>query len=167
MTFQLKHGTGENFVGPCDLIFSRLLGQLSPRLKGVPMIVTGRFGFSKAYALWTFCQELELIGVWGNGKKQAVWVANMSREALVALRAVDISDLVEEEIVPGFSWLPAELPRRLLAVYPDKKDVVADPFMERGTVGKAVLEYGGDFIGMDRSKERVHFAHEFLGCQSI
>lgn len=39
--------------------------------------------------------------------------------------------------------------------------------MGRGTVGKAVIEAGGTFIGVDRDKQRVLLAHEYLDCVSL
>jgi hypothetical protein len=105
--------------------------------------------------------------VWGKKKDQAVWAGNMPKEHIAALQAVDISDLVEEEIVDGYSWMPVELPRRLLKAYPGKKDVIADPFMGCAPVGKAVLECGSRFIGYDRNKQYVRFAYEYLACASL
>lgn len=158
MPVQLIHGMGENFVGPCDLILTMPYGQLHPKLKGTPMIISGFVTRSQAYARFALA-PLTLIGIWGKNKDQAVWVANT--EPFV----VRIGDLVEDEFAPNRGWFPLELPRRLLAAYPGKKDVVADPFMGRGTVGKAVLEYGGAFIGVDRDKERVRIAQEYLACE--
>ena len=160
MPFQLIHGMGENFVGPCDLIMSQLYGQLNPKVKGTPMIISGFLGRSSCYSLWVL-GKLTQIGVWGRRQDQGVWVVN------TAPIEVKLDDLEEEEFAPNRGWFPVELPRRLLAAYQGKKDVVADPFMGRGTVGKAVLEIGGTFIGIDRHKDRVRLAHTYLGCESL
>lgn len=160
MPVQLSHGMGENFAGPCDLIFTMPYGQLHTKLRGTPMIISGFASRGQAYSRFAMA-ELKQIGVWGKKKDQAVWVANTEPFE------VDIAELEEEEFVPGRGWFPLELPRRLLAAYPGKKDVVADPFMGRGTVGKAVLEYGGTFIGVDRDPERVRLAYTYLDCASL
>lgn len=160
MSLQLIHGSGENFKGPCDLIVTQLYGQLDPKLKGTPMILLGFLGRSQTYGMWSFSKPVK-IGEWGKKRDQGVWVANAEPFE------VDVAGLEEEEFAPNRGWFPLELPRRLLAAYPGKKDVVADPFMGRGTVGKAVLEYGGQFIGIDRSKERVNLAYTYLGCERL
>jgi hypothetical protein len=155
MPVQLTVGMGENFVGPCDLVLTMPYGQLHTKLRGMPMIISGFALRSQTYSRFAMA-PLTMIGVWGKNKDQAVWVANTDPFE------VDIAGLVEEEFAPNRGWFPLELPRRLLAAYKGKKDVVADPFMGRGTVGKAVLEYGGTFIGIDRDRERVQLAREYL-----
>lgn len=155
MSVQLIHGMGENFSVPCDLIFTHPYGQLHTKLRGTPMIISGFATRSQCYSRWVL-GELKQIGVWGKKKDQAVWVVNAPPFE------VDIADLVEDEFEPNRGWFPIELPRRLLAAYQGKKDLVADPFMGRGTVGKAVLEYGGKFIGVDRDRARVEIAQKYL-----
>lgn len=153
MPLQLSHGMGENFKGPCDLIITQPRAQLHTSVKGTPMIIIGQELRSQTYSRFALA-PLTLLGRWGVGR--AVWIAN------AAPFEVDLSELAEE-----FETFPVELPRRLLAAYPGKKDVVADPFMGRGTAGKAVLEYGGEFIGIDSNKDRVRKAYTYLGCESL
>lgn len=164
MSCQLIHGMGENFAGPCDLVFTHLYGQLNTALKGKPMLLSGFAQRKSAYQMWSFA-ELSLVGTWGKKQDQAVWSANMPAFT------VNIADLVEDEFAENRGWFPLELPRRLLAacVEPDKFSslIVADPFMGRGTIGKAVLERGGSFIGVDRDKQRVKLASVYLGCASL
>lgn len=167
MSFILKHGMGENFNEKCDLIFTQLYGPLNPRMRGVPMILSGFKNREQAYALWSGARQssdgtntstLQLVGVWGKNKDQAVWVANAPKFEC------KIDDLVEDESTfgEGKGCFPLELAQRLLEAYPGEQNIVADPFMGRGTVGKAVLERGGIFFGVDRDAERVRVAQAYL-----
>lgn len=158
MSFTLTRGMGENFNQKCDLIFTQLYGPLNPRMRGTPMILSGFKNREQAYALWAGAPDIAkcMIGVWGAKKDQAVWVVN------APMFECKIDDLVEEEFEPGRGWFPLALPQRLLEAYPGTQEVVADPFMGRGTVGKAVLERGGTFIGVDRDAERVRIAQAYL-----
>jgi hypothetical protein len=160
MSFTLKHGMGENFNEKCDLIFTHLYGPLNPRTRDVPMILSGFKNREVAYALWAGASSLAkcLLGTWGAKKDQAVWVVNAPKFEC------KIDDLVEDETTfgPGKGCFPLELCQRLLEAYPGEQNIVADPFMGRGTVGKAVQERGGIFIGVDRDAERVRKAQSYL-----
>lgn len=164
MSCQLIHGCGENYRGKADLIFSQLYGQLDVSQRGTPVILSGFKDRQHAYELWSFA-KLRQIGVWGAKKDQAVWT-NMR-----LFPELDLSDLVEDEVKPGFGFFPVELPRRLLAALYAPADTttetIVDPFMGRGTVGKAVLEFGGNFIGIDKDKSRVRMAELYIGCASL
>ena len=167
MSFTLTHGMGENFKEKCDLIFTHLYGPLNPRTRDVPMILSGFKNREHAYALWAGAREssdgvnkstMQLIGVWGKKKDQAVWVVNAPKFEC------KLDDLVEDESTfgPDRGCFPLELCQRLLEAYPGEQNIVADPFMGRGTVGKAVQERGGIFIGVDRDAERVRIAQAYL-----
>lgn len=155
MSCTLTRGMAENFVEPCELIFTMPYAPLNHRVRKTPMIISGHRLRQAAYEMWIGhkLKAENLLGVWGKKNAQSVWVVN------AAPFAVDVTGLVEDQ-----EWFPIELPRRILTAYPGKKDVVADPFMGRGTVGKAVLEYGGTFIGVDRSPDRVTLAREYLNA---
>ena len=71
---------------------------------------------------------------------------------------IKLDDLRAED---GGFW-PVELPRRLLKEYGKAGDTILDPFMGRGTVGKACMELGMDFIGIDRDTRKVQKAYDYL-----
>lgn len=96
------------------------------------------------------------IATWGRDGRCRIWVANAP-----AIK-VECSDLIEDEEIPGRGWFPLELPLRLLSAYVDKPSVIIDPFMGRGTVGKAALALGHKFIGIDLDPERVAKARAYI-----
>jgi len=75
----------------------------------------------------------------------------------VKKKELDLSDLDME----GPFW-PLEFPLRILKAYAKPGWTILDPFMGRGTCGKAALQLGMNFIGIDQRPERVRIAKEFL-----
>jgi hypothetical protein len=102
--------------------------------------------------------ELVEVSTWGRDRSCMIWVAN------APLIKVDVSDLIEEEEIPGRGWFPLELPLRLLRAYVERPAIVCDPFMGRGTVGKAARMLGHRFIGIDHNPDRIAKAKEYIGA---
>jgi len=73
-------------------------------------------------------------------------------------KEVFLSDL---KIVPP-GWWPLEFPLRILKAYAKPGWTILDPCMGRGTCGKAALQLGMNFIGLDRDPERVRMAQCYI-----
>jgi hypothetical protein len=130
---------------------------LPPCLLGLPMLIAN---FANRIER---CEEyvrapLNEVTAWGRDQRCRIWVANAP-----AIK-VDCSDLIEEEEIPGRGWFPLELPLRLLRAYAPAASIVIDPFMGRGTVGKACKMLGHRFIGIDLDPARVAKAKDYIGA---
>jgi hypothetical protein len=150
-------GNASEWHGHADMVLTNPYAPLPQCLRGVPAIVTD-FGWREERVRGFVGARLTAIGSWSRAGRNTVWVANMTG------KPVDLSDLVEEEFAPGRGWFPLYLPRRLLAAYGRPGITVWDGFCGRGTVGKACVEMGMSFIGIDRDPERVKLAKAYLGC---
>lgn len=157
MSVKLEQGDASAWVGEADMVLTNPYAPLPMAAVGLPMLIT-HFSNRKTRCEDYVNAELFEIGRWGNGLTHSVWVAN------TPAFKVEVSDLVEEEFEPGRGWFPPELPLRLLREYAVKGSTILDPFMGRGTVGKACQQLGLNFIGIDRDPARVEIAREYLGC---
>lgn len=165
MSIELIHGHASAWEGAADLVLTHPYARLPKQLVGVPAIINlflppgmerSRRRQGEAYV----GAALDEIGRWANGSN-AVYVANLPP------RAIDLSDLVTEQVYPGGGCFPEALPRRLLELYQDRipeGGTVWDGFMGRGTVGKVAREVGYRYVGIDRDPERVRIAREYLGA---
>lgn len=70
-------------------------------------------------------------------------------------------DLIKYENDPP-GWWPLDFAIRLLQEYSKPNWTVLDPFMGRGTVGKAAKQLGMDFIGIDLRSERISMADKYI-----
>lgn len=158
---ELRLGCGDSagFDGAADLVLSHLYGPLPPQLVGRPAVVNVVAGKEDAAARWAG-RPLRRIGQWGQRLPNIVLTANLPEVG------VDLSDLAEEEFRPGRGWFPLELPLRLLGAIRHlvPGGIVFDGFMGRGTVGKAALQLGYRFVGVDLDPARVALAREYVGC---
>lgn len=150
-------GDAREFVGEADLVLTNPYAPLPQCLLGLPMLISNFAERKTLCESYVRADLIELSG-WGSGHRNRVWVAN------TAPVAVDLSDLVEEEETPGRGWFPLELPLRLLRAYAQPSSIVIDPFMGRGTVGRACKMLGHDFIGIDIQPERVEKAKGYIAA---
>lgn len=153
----LHCGDATAWSGTADLVLTNPYAALPPGLRGQPMIVSN-FAARKSLCERYAGTALTEIGAWGRGLRNRVWVAGL------ATASIDLTDLVEDEEIPGRGWFPLELPLRLLRRYGRPGMTVCDPFMGRGTTGKACKLLGLDFIGIDRDPARVALARDYIGC---
>lgn len=144
-------------MGEADFVLTNPYAPFPQCLVGLPMLVAN-FTDRKARCEDYVRSDLVEVSTWGRNNRCMIWAANVS------LVKVDCSDLIEEEDIPGRGWFPLELPLRLLRAYVERPAVVCDPFMGRGTVGKAARMLGHRFIGIDHNPERVALAKEFIGA---
>lgn len=152
----LRLGLGDsvNYTGQADLVFTHPYGPLPPQLVGRPMIIN-LYGDKRAAAERWCGAQLHEISKWGRGLTNTVYSAN----GVMHVARRDLTDLVEDDI----GWFPEELVRRLLTRnVAGSSRTVFDGFMGRGTVGKIAREYGWDFVGIDKSAERVALTREYL-----
>jgi hypothetical protein len=155
---RLGLGDSVNYDGDADLVFSHVYGPLPPQLIGKPAIVNV-YGNKKAKAEEWVGAELHELGKWATGHTNTVYVANMLPWEC------PIGDLIEEEFVPRKGWMPLALPLTILeGVRGHSVRTVFDGFMGRGTIGRAAVQMGLRFVGIDREPERVAMAREYLGC---
>lgn len=160
----LRHGDGSKFTGRADLILTNPYAAIPLHLHNRPMILSLFEGKGSRQSLaegWIGGRRITRLSAWGAGGNNTVYVA-----ALPA-REIDLTDLVEDPFEPGRGWFPLDLPARLLDLYSDfwkPGDVVLDPFMGRGTVGRACLDRELSFVGIDIAHERVRLAREYLGA---
>jgi hypothetical protein len=148
---KIYHGRAEDFHDDVDFLLSNIYGPLPIGLRSKPMIVTQSAHRLQQVLEWTSAQ-LSIVSFWNDETEMALTnVPNFE---------VDLRDLK-----PDGNFFPIELPLRLLTAYKYKKlpMTVCDPFMGRGTVGKACQLLGLDFIGVDLSAERVAMAKAYLG----
>jgi hypothetical protein len=141
--------------GGVDLVLTNPYAPLPACLLGVPALVTN-FAERREKTEGFVGAALAEVGIWARGGRNIVWAANMPA------KLVELSDLVEEEFMPGRGWFPLDLPRRLLDAFGKPGMTIWDGFMGRGTVGKACLERGMSFIGIDRDPERVELARKYI-----
>lgn len=149
-------GNSVDYEGEADFVFSHLYGPLPAHLIGLP-IIANQIGTKKEAERWAGC-KLAKVGEWGRRIKNEVYVGNMES------RPIDLDGLIEEEIRPGIGFFPLELVLRLLVEFSWLGALVFDGFMGRGTVGKAALELGMEFVGIDIDHDRVKMAQAYLGC---
>lgn len=160
----LRLGIGDcaEYDGDADLVFTHPYGPLPLTLIGKPAVIN-LVGDRKAAAEAWCSARLHAAGEWGRGCTNMLYCANMSAWQF------PVGGMVEEEIAPGRGWFPRDLPRAVLSTLKmhgalERVTTVWDGFMGRGTVGKAVLELGLGFVGIDRDPARVALAREYLGC---
>jgi hypothetical protein len=169
---QLYCGDSWMYEGDADLVLTNPYGLIPVQLRSKPLILSHDAG--RKAEMETFAgQALMEIGRWHRGM-QAVWVANLEP------KPIDLEFLAAEEFEPGRGWWPLDLPLRLLLHYgydyranpqtwegtgrDNARPLVAlDPFMGRGTTGKACQILGLDFVGIDIDPERVELAKRYLG----
>lgn len=157
MPVTLICGNAADWRGRADLVLTNPYARLPGCLHGVPTLISN-FTERKVHCEAWVGAPLHEIGAWGRGLRNRIWSANLDPVRM------DLTDLEEEEFAPGRGWFPLDLPRRLLAVYGRPGITVWDGFCGRGTVGKACLEMGMSFVGIDRDPERVNLAKAYIGC---
>jgi hypothetical protein len=144
------------FVGTAGLVLTNPYAPLPKGLLGKPCLISNFHSRKSRCEEWAKC-ELRPISRWGSKLQNTVWVGNDS------VIEMDLTDLVEVEDTPGHGWFPLELPKALLAAYAKPGITVIDPFMGRGTVGRACKMLGLSFIGIDHNPDRVALAREYIG----
>lgn len=149
----LRLGLGDcaDYDGDADFVFTDLYGPLPTQLLDKPMIINligkGKWRLAQR---WIGGRELIQISEWEPCNH--VYVVNME------VKPVDLSDLE-----PDHGFFPLALPMRLLSAFgPPWKATVYDGCMGRGTVGKAALELGYDYVGVDINPKRVEMAVAYL-----
>lgn len=152
-----------------DLILTNPYAPLHESLHAKPMIVSS-FADRKGQMEEFCCNALTEIGRWGVGGRQAVWVTNLPRVPEMGLP--DLSFIGEEMFEVGRGWWSLDLPLILLKHYmyeaprtgldPYYAMTVFDPFMGRGTTGKACQLHHCRFVGIDIDPERVELAKRYL-----
>lgn len=158
MSVTLTCGNATEWQGASvDLVFTNPYAPLPECLRGKPAIISNFADRLELCERWVGA-SLTVISAWGRGQRNRVWVANTYPVSVM------LSDLTEEEDIPGRGWFPLELPMRLLAAYGRPGITVWDGFAGRGTVGKACVALGMNFIGIDRNPERVALARSYLEC---
>ena len=91
----------------------------------------------------------------GHGpRKQTVYLYKLEKQPL---------DLRMYKATKEGYW-PLDFAVDLLALYAKPSDCVIDGFMGRGTTGKACRLLGLDFIGIDKNRERVALAEEYINA---
>lgn len=152
---RLGLGDSANYDGDADLVFTHIYGPLPKQLIGKPAIINV-YGNKRAKAEAWCGTELREVSKWGRGLTNTLY-SNFDPN-------FDVSDLVEEEFAPGRGWMPLELPARILQPFTAGMFSICDPFMGRGTIGKACKINGLGYVGIDRDPDRVALAREYLGC---
>lgn len=151
---QLWHGKASEYAGRIDLVLTQVYGDVPDGIWGAPTlsIVSGTTGRTPVKDAW------HMVGMFNISapcrQHCTVYAINMDDTP-----AVDLSDLY----VTDAGWFPLEVPFRLLQVYGKPGMTVWDGFMGRGTVGKAALELGMQFVGIDQRLDRVEMARDYLG----
>ena len=141
-------------------MFTHVYGPLPKQLIDKALLINV-FGNKKAKAEEWCGTELHEVGKWGRGLTNTIY------EAGFTVRRIPLEDLVEEEFAPGRGWMPLELPKRLLSITVPwlghgKRITVFDGFMGRATIGRAAVELGMNYVGIDRDSARVAIAREYL-----
>jgi len=68
------------------------------------------------------------------------------------------TDMVEEK---GWLWRkPLSLIERLVRIYTNENDLIADPFCGYGTTGNACKKLNRNFVGIDTDSERIKWCRE-------
>jgi hypothetical protein len=154
-----RDGAAMAYWGLADAVITHPYGHCP---KGLPSIVsivgTGRRRRGQVED-WVG-SELTEIGCWGRVARNCVFVANLP------YRHVELGDLVEDGEDRGCGFMPIELPRRILQAYSDfirPGMTVWDGYCGRATIGKACIEAGINYIGIDIDPERIRMAREYLG----
>jgi hypothetical protein len=153
MFINLIHGNAADFDGEADLVITNPYGPLPVCLQKTSMIITN---FNERHAQcqeWTG-NELTHLDYWDGGR-QSAWMVNM-QDYTGLLRP--LHDLKSDDV-----YYPLSLPLRLLVMFAKKGDTIIDPFMGRGTVGKACKMLSFNFIGIDRDAGRCQMAREYIG----
>lgn len=155
---RLGLGDSVQYDGDADLVFTHIYGPLPPQLIGKPAIINV-FGNKKAKAEEWCGAELHEVSKWARGQTNTMYVANLS------IPELNLTEHVEDLYRPGRGWFPFGMCVTLLVWvgwHVRGIQTVIDPFMGRGTVGKAVLGAGVTFIGIDLDPERVELARAYL-----
>lgn len=156
MSVTVSLGDGSKSTATADLVFTHPYGPLPPQLIGKPSIIN-LFGNRKSQGEAWIDAKLHDISTWGSGLRNTVYVANLD------VAKIDLTDLIEVEETPNHGFMPLELPLRLLSHYALPGITVWDGFMGRGTIGKACIELGMNYIGIDNDPKRVATARAYLG----
>lgn len=156
MSVTVSLGDGSKSTATADLVFTDLYGPLPAQLIGRPAIIN-MFGNRKIRAEGWIDASLHEISRWGRALRNTVYVANLDPAR------IDLTDLIEDEETPNNGFMPIELPLRLLSHYALPSITVWDGFMGRGTIGKACVELGMNYIGIDNDPKRVATARAYLG----
>jgi len=158
----LSVGDAAAWTGHADLVLTNPYGPLPACLHAVPAIVSN-FAERKARCeAWIGGRPLLEVSAWGEGMRNRVWVAGL------AVLDLDLTDLTEDHdgLDAAHGWFPLALPMRLLAAYGQPGWTVWDGFMGRGTTGRAALELGMTFVGIDRDPARVALATGYVAGRS-
>lgn len=142
-----------------DLILTNPYGYLPTRLASVPMVVHQWVHRLEDLKIWCGVNNLELVGTW-NDDREAFYYANFhpGQANLDYLRAK----------LRGFrpeagGWYPLEMAVLLVTAFGWPNCRIFDGFMGRGTVGKAALELGCKYIGIDKRPEMMAEAMAYIG----
>lgn len=156
---RLIRGMAENFNEPCDLIVSCLRAPLNPRMRAVPMLLLGRETQKAALRLRAGVAAGSMVEVlkWGSRAEMRVWAVGAPEFSVP--EGLKATPTPEHELLGD---VPTELIEALLAEYPGKKDVVADPSMCFGSVGAAAANLGLDFVGYEWRVDAFTKAQERL-----
>lgn len=157
MFINLIHGNAQDFTGEGDLVITNPYGPMPSCLSKTPMIITNFTERHKQCEEWAET-SLTLIGNWDNSR-QSAWSGNLPPyNGFLA----PLHDLKSDDV-----YYPLSLPLRLLVIYAKPGDTIIDPFMGRGTVGKACKVLGYNFIGIDNDQGRVLMAEEYIGVPHV
>jgi hypothetical protein len=138
-----------------DLVFTDIYAPLPRQLVGIPAIINV-VGKKPDAEEWVG-SRLDRVSEWGRRVNNTICVSNQ------CVIEVDLTDMIEDEITPGVGFMPLELPLRVLRLYGSPGITVWDGFMGRGTIGKAALSLGMNYIGIDNDPDRVKMAREYIG----
>lgn len=133
-----------------DLIFTQVYAELLiKRHLGIltPMVLMGRPGKE----LYRLSSMLHPVG------KMFVPKVHYLYTYMLGDLDIRLADYAPEN---GF-W-PLDFCVDVLDQTTEPGDLVLDPFMGRGTVGRAAKQLGRRFIGIDKNPERVKMAEEYI-----
>src|SRR6266540_6717737 len=141
MSIDLRLGYAQDYTGKADLVLSNIYGPLPKSLSHTPAIVT-QFAKRLPQGLEWTGRPVQFVSFW-NDLREAAWTIDLPR------KDCDLNDLH-----PDGDFFPLELPLRLLQTFAKPGMTILDPYMGRGTVGKACEMLGMNFIGLDCDRER-------------
>ena len=166
----LYHGDSSDWASDThvDMVFTHPYAPLPRALHRVPTVINlalpmserdWRLHCARKWLGLTSTDVLFPVGSWARDG----W--NMVFSVHLPPRPVVLHDLGPADI----GWFPVELVRRVLLSVRDvvpPNAVIWDGFMGRGTVGLVARELGYDYIGIDKNRERVNIAADYLGVEA-
>lgn len=162
MGIELHCMSATDYRGDADFVFTNPYAPLPRQLLGKPSIINLYEGKGSRKAIcedkWMPGTELIKISTWGAGQHNTIYIANLGMQA-IDLTGYEESHWCSEA---GKGWFPLAMCGELLRLYARAGMTVFDGFMGRGTVGKACLSLGMNFVGVDIDPERVALARRYL-----